>query len=235
MIVDDEALAQDLIESHLGKFPDIQVVGKCHTAMEAIKLLNQHDIDLLFLDIEMPDLTGIEMLKAIKQPPLTVLTTAYSEYAVESYELNVVDYLLKPVRFNRFFKAMDKVMPLLNKQRHEVEAPVKASKEDFIFVKSEYKAIKIEFNKIIYIEGMQKHVRFHLTDKKVMSLMSLRALEDILPPTQFFRCQKSFIVNLKKIESIDGNLLYLNSGDKIPMSKNVRQELLNLIDKNRLL
>ncbi len=236
IIVDDETLAQDLIETHLKKIPNTQIISKCHTAMEAIQALNEHHIDIMFLDIEMPDLTGIELLRSLDKPPLTVLTTAYSEYALESYELNVVDYLLKPVRFDRFFKAITKVLALLKgSESEQVQKENEEESEDYIFVKSEYKAVKVKFKNIVFIESMQKYVRFHLKDKKVMSLMSLSSVIDILPATKFFRCHKSYIINLNEIESIDGNLLIMSSEDKIPVSKSFKSELINIIDKNKLL
>ncbi len=236
IIVDDETLAQDLIETHLKKISNINVVAKCHTAMEATQVLNEHTIEVMFLDIEMPDLTGIEFLKSLNKPPYTIFTTAYSEYALESYEMNVVDYLLKPVRFDRFFKAINKVLTLLKGDELE-ETPKQINNEgdDYIFVKSDYKAVKIQLNDIVFVESMQKYVKFHLTGKKVTTLMSLSSLVDILPSAQFFRCQKSFIVNLSKIEGIDGNQLIMGSGEKIPISKNLKHELIQLIDKNRLL
>ncbi len=236
IIVDDETLAQELIETHLTKISNIKVVAKCHTAMEATQVLNEHTIDIMFLDIEMPDLTGIEFLKSLNKAPYTIFTTAYSEYALESYELNVVDYLLKPVRFDRFFKAVNKVLTLLKGNESEDNSKqINNVSDDYIFVKSDYKAVKIHFNDIVFIESMQKYVKFHLSDKKVTTLMSLTSLEDILPSTQFFRCQKSFIVNLPKIEGIAGNQLIMGSGDKIPISKNIKHELIRIIDKNRLL
>ena len=237
LIVDDETLAQELIELHLEKIPNVELVGKCHTAMEAMSILNEHPVDILFLDIEMPDLTGIELLKSLESPPHTILTTAYSEYALESYEYGVADYLLKPVRFDRFFKAISKVLSLLKEQKstdltqHQPEEP----KQDYIFVKSDYKAVKIRFDEILYVEGMQKYVRFHLTDKKVVSLMSLTSLEEILPASTFFRCQKSFIVNLNKIDSIEGNQLVLESKVKIPVSKKLKSDLVQLVDQHKLL
>lgn len=236
IIVDDETLAQELIETHLAKISSINIVAKCYTAMEAIQVLNSHKIDIMFLDIEMPDLTGIEFLKSLSNAPYTILTTAYSEYALESYELNVVDYLLKPVRFDRFFKAINKVLALL--KGNEPETSPKQSNtsgDDYIFVKSDYKAVKIHFSDIIYVESMQKYVKFHLKDKKVITLMSLSSLEDILPSTDFFRCQKSFIVNISKIEGIEGNQLIMGNGIKVPVSKNLKHELIQIIDKNRLL
>lgn len=236
IIVDDETLAQELIETHLTKISNIEVVAKCHTAMEAMMVLNDEYIDFMFLDIEMPDLSGIEFLKSLRQAPYTILTTAYSEYAIEGYELNVVDYLLKPVRFDRFFKAINKVLKLLSaSETKEVSAQVIDKKDNYIFVKSDYKAVKIHFDDIIYVESMQKYVKFHLADKVVSSLMSLSSLIEILPSDAFFRCQKSFIVKFSKIDGIDGNQLIMSSGYKIPVSKNLKHELIQIIDKYKLL
>ncbi len=236
IIVDDEALAQDLIETHLMKIPNIQIVAKCHTAMDAMQALNEHAIDLMFLDIEMPDLTGLELLRSLDKPPYTILTTAYAEYALESYELNVVDYLLKPVRFDRFFKSITKVLDILKGSEAEtVSTESPGAGANYIFVKSDYKAVKIRYDEIVFVESIQKYVRFHLKEKKVMSLMSLTALNEILPDTHFFRCQKSFIINLQEIEGIDGNQLVMSSGVKIPVSKSVKAELIQKIDRNNLL
>lgn len=236
LIVDDESLAQDLIETHLTKIPNIQIVAKCHTAMEASQVLNENSIDIMFLDIEMPDLSGIEFLRTLNNAPYTILTTAYSEYSLESYELNVVDYLLKPIRFERFFKSINKVFKLLNVgQTSSTELQNQKDEDDFIFVKSDYKSIKIQFKDIVFVESMQKYVKFHLVNKEVTTLMSLSSLTEILPPSDFFKCQKSFIVNLHKIEVIDGNQLIMDNKNIVPISKNLKQELLIKIDKFKLL
>lgn len=237
IIVDDETLAQDLIETHLKKIPNIKVIARCHTATEALAVLNQQKADIMFLDIEMPDLTGIDFLKALEKPPYTIFTTAYSEYAMAGYELNVVDYLLKPVRFDRFFKAVSKVLDLLKEKEPSVEKSADSKiRNDYLFVKSDYKAVKILYRDVLYVESMQKYVRFHLKGKKpVVSLMSISTLAELLPARQFFRCQKSFIVHLDEIESIEGNQLVLFSGDIIPISKNLKSELLSLVDRNGLI
>lgn len=239
LIVDDESLAQDLIENHLSKIPNMQVVGKFHTAVECISFLASNNVDLLFLDVEMPDLTGIELLKALKTPPLTIMITAYSEYALDSYEYNVVDYLLKPVRFDRFVKAIAKVNNLLNANSKNAMSDTSdqehVSKQDYIFVKSNYKAVKILFSDIVYVESAQKYVKFHLANEFVMSLMSLISLEEILPDQSFFRSQKSFIVNLNQIKEISGNQLLMSNGHKISVSKNSKAALLEKIDISNLL
>lgn len=236
IIVDDETLAQDLIETHLSKIPNIRIIAKCHTAMDALQVLNENTIDIMFLDIEMPDLSGIDFLKSLDKAPYTILTTAYSEYSLESYELNVVDYLLKPIRFDRFFKSINKILKLLKGKYTETDQYSQEEEmADFIFVKSDYKSIKIHFDDIVFVESMQKYVKFHLIDKEVTTLMSLSSLNNILPSLKFSKCQKSFIVNLKRIEVIDGNQLIMDNKSKVPVSKSLKQELILMIDRYKLL
>ena len=237
LIVEDEVLAQNLLKNYLSKIPDIEVAGTCQTAMETLTFIKNQTIDILLLDIQMPDLTGIELLRAIQQPPLTILITAYSEYAIEGYELNVVDYLLKPVKFDRFFKAIAKVLELLNqKKAPKTTSILNTDKEtDYIFVKSEYKALKVKFEDILYIESMQKYVKFKCKDAQVISLLSLSKLEEVLPTKDFLRIQKSFIANLNHIIGIEGNRLIMINKDKIPISKSIKPHLIQRIDKNRLL
>lgn len=237
LIVEDEVLAQNLLINYLSKIPDIEVVGTCQTAMEALTFLKNKTIDILLLDIQMPDLTGIELLRAIHQPPFTILITAYSEYAIEGYELNVVDYLLKPVKFDRFFKAIAKVLELLNQKSVNKNTSIEnTDKEpDYIFVKSDYKAMKVKFEDILYIEGMQKYVKFKCRDSQVVSLLSLSKLEEVLPTRNFLRIQKSFIANLNHITGVEGNRLIMINKDKIPISKSIKPDLLRRIDVDRLL
>ena len=237
LIVEDEVLAQNLLKNYLSKIPDIEVIGTCQTAMEALSFIKNQTIDILLLDIQMPDLTGIELLRAIQQPPLTILITAYSEYAIEGYELNVVDYLLKPVKFDRFFKAIAKILELLNQktEKKDPSIPEEDKVLDYIFVKSDYKAIKVKFEEILYIEGMQKYVKFKCKNSQVITLLSLSRLEEILPIKDFLRIQKSFIANLNHIIGIEGNQLIMANKDKIPISKSIKSHLIQLVDKNQLL
>ncbi|WP_411029696.1 LytR/AlgR family response regulator transcription factor [Spongiimicrobium sp. 3-5] len=237
LIVEDEVLAQNLLKNYLSKIPDIEVAGTCQTAMEALSFIKNETIDILLLDIQMPDLTGIELMRAIQDPPLTILITAYSEYALEGYELNVVDYLLKPVKFDRFFMAIAKVLELLNqkKLKKDNSSPDTDIALDYIFVKSGYKAIKVRFEEILYIESLQKYVQFKCKDTQVTTLMSLSKLDEILPTKDFLRIQKSFIANLNHIAGIEGNRLIMINKDKIPISKSIKPYLIQLLDKNKLL
>lgn len=230
LIVDDEVLAQELLESHVKKIREFHLVGKCLNALEAKQMLKNGDLDVMFLDIQMPEISGIDFLKTLDNPPLVVFTTAYSEYALEGYELNVVDYLLKPITFERFFQASSKVLDRLQAGTLE-----ESDDSEAIYVKSEYKIVKVKFADIKYVEGMQKYVRFHLPNKRVMTLMSLTSLESVLPKNDFMRVHKSYIVNLSKIESIDGNMLQLTDGGEVTVSKTQKHELLQRLDQFGLL
>lgn len=233
LIVEDEVLAQNLLKNHLEKIPEVEVVGAYQTAMDALAFIQKEEVDILLLDIQMPDLTGIELLRSIENPPLTILITAYSEYALEGYELNVVDYLLKPVKFDRFFKAIAKGLNLLKERAasdHSID-----STPDYIFIKSDYKATKVSFEDVVYVEGMQKYVKFKLKNSQVTTLLSLSKLEEILPSKDFQRVQKSFIVNLNHITGIEGNQLVMINEDRVPVSKSIKPELIKRLDKNNLL
>jgi DNA-binding LytR/AlgR family response regulator len=234
LIVDDEILAQDLIEQHIKKIPQFKVVGRCQSATEALSYLQNGNIDVLFLDIQMPDITGIEFLMSLSNPPLTIFTTAYSEFALKGYELNVVDYLLKPITFERFFKAVYKVLEKLNIEGGHKKTSILDFTTEAIFVKSDYKMVKVKFKDILFVEGMQKYVKFHLKDKKVISLMSLMNLEEVLPQHHFFRGHKSFIINISKIDAIAGNLVTI-SGNDVPVSRTLKDELINRLNNYDLL
>lgn len=235
LIVEDEILAQNLLLNYISKIPEIKVVGTCQTATEALSFLRNEPIDVLLLDIQIPDLTGLELLRAIPKPPLTIIITAYSEYAIEGYELNVVDYLLKPVKVDRFFKAIENVLELLELKKSKNQITVFKEAPDYIFVKSDYKAIKLNFKEILYVEGMQKYVKFKKENSQVTTLLSLTKLENILPEKDFLRIHKSFIVNLNHITSIEGNRLTMTNKDKIPIGKSMKQQLIKLLDKNNLI
>ena len=229
LIVDDEKLGRDLIKSYVSHFPYLEVGAECGSAMEALQLLANNHFDLMFLDINMPLISGIELLKQSSNLPLTILCTAYSEYALESYELNVVDYLLKPIEFIRFSKAISKAMEKLNtKQTPQILSATKEEKNTSFFVKSEYKKIKIVVQEIKYIEAMEKYIRIHTNTEKTMTLMSMSKVMDNLPPDQFIRIHRSYIVNKNKIDMIEGNMVVID-GNKIPISKANRKMIHNLL------
>ena len=200
LIVDDEPLAIMLIEKHIEQIPQLEIVAKCQNAMEAFELQKKEKIDLLFLDIQMPVLTGLEFAKSLPNRPSIIFTTAYREYAVESYELDVVDYLLKPISFSRFFKAINKY---LNTQQQEVSTTIdpispKEVTPDFIYVNSNKKYIKVLFEEILYIESIKDYVRIHTKGQRIMTKDKISEFEQKVTK-DFLRVHRSFIVNRKQI------------------------------------
>jgi DNA-binding LytR/AlgR family response regulator len=235
--IDDEKLALDLIEDDILKVPFLQLVKKCRSGVEAMDVLQTEQIDLLFLDIQMPDISGIQFLKSIPHKPLVIFTTAYEKYALEGFELDVVDYLLKPYSFERFLKAVNKVQEHLrivekNSIRPDAEEVTFSSK--FIFVKSDYKLVKIEISEIQYIESLKDYVKIVSGDKPVVTLSSMKAIEEKLVSPDFIRVHRSYMVNLRKIQYIQRN--YIKVGDKeIPIGDNYKESFLQLINqKNRI-
>ncbi len=244
IIVDDEPLAQDVLETYIEKIPELKLVGKCSNALEANELLKQETVDLMFLDIQMPQLTGIDFLKTLSKPPLVIFTTAYSNYAVEGFELNALDYLLKPISLERFMKSVNKAAEQIDLLRKEGSSP--ASSEDsssggdsgeYIFVKADKKLVKVNFQEIIYIEGLKDYVIIRMDNQRVITLQTMKSLEDKLPLNKFKRIHRSYIVNIDKINAIVGNMIeVLEKGQAkhLPIGKNYRDELLEMINKNRL-
>jgi len=239
IIVDDEPLAQDVLETYIEKIPELHLVQKCSNAFEANDALKNNNIDLMFLDIQMPQLTGIDFLKTLAKPPLVIFTTAYSNYAIEGFELNALDYLLKPISMERFMKAVNKAVEQLDLQNREKPGEVAATEErpDFIFVKADKKLVKVNFEDVIYIEGLKDYVIIRADKGRIITLQTMKSLEDKLPSTQFKRIHRSYIVNISKITAIVGNMVEViekNVAKHLPVGKNYRDELLEIINKNRL-
>ena len=239
IIVDDEPLAREVLETYISKFPGMTLLATCQNAIEAFEALNTHKVDLMFLDIQMPQISGIDFLKTLSQPPKVIFTTAYSNYALDGYELNVVDYLLKPIAFDRFVKAINKAMELLKKPQAAKNTPPEIAveedddKPDYIFVKADKKLIKVKFEDIFYIEGLKDYVILHTPGGRIVTLQTMKSLEEKLPTEIFMRVHRSYIVNLNKIDIMEGNMLEVNK-KTIPVGKNYKDELLNVINKNRL-
>ena len=240
IIVDDEPLAQDVLETYIEKMPDLNLVLKCNNALEANEALKNHDIDLMFLDIQMPQLTGIDFLRTLNNPPIAIFTTAYDNYAVEGFELNALDYLLKPISFDRFVKAANKAIDQINLKRAGSAAPTATAdtEDDFIFVKADKKLVKINFADIIYIEGLKDYVIIRLDGgKRVITLQTMKSLETKLPSKYFKRIHRSYIVGIDQIEAVVGNMIEVTEkGQKkhLPIGKNYRDELLAIVNQNRL-
>ncbi|MCX6232360.1 MAG: LytTR family DNA-binding domain-containing protein [Bacteroidetes bacterium] len=235
LIVDDEPLAQRIIEKYAEDVPTIEIIGKCKNAFEALQLLNDNHVDLLFLDINMPKLSGINFLKTLKNPPLTIFTTAYSEYALEGYELDVIDYLKKPFSFERFLKAVQKAQERVKEGSKEtiVHEVVSAhnNEEGFIFVKSNKKTFKVNISDVFYIEALGDYVKIHTNDKVIVTYQSMKKIEALLPAANFTRIHKSYIVAISKIKSIEGNMVEIKD-EKLPIGSNYKQEFQSIIDKS---
>ena len=239
IIVDDEPLAQDVLETYIEKMPDLHLLKKCNNAIEANQALKENEVDLMFLDIQMPQLTGIEFLKTLNNPPIVIFTTAYPNYAVEGFELNALDYLLKPISFDRFAKAVNKAEDQINLRKGQTPTTEQAeSEDDFIFVKADKKLIKINFHDVLYIEGLKDYVIIRIANgKRVITLQTMKSLEAKLPSKLFRRIHRSYIVGIEKIEAIVGNMVEVTEkGQKkhLPIGKNYRDELLAIVNQNRL-
>lgn len=230
--IDDEMPALDLLEDNILKVPFLELVGRCKSAIEAIEMLRQNQIDLLFLDIQMPDITGIQLLKSLRQRPLVIFTTAYTTYAKEGFDLDVIDYLMKPYSFERFLKAVNKVREYMELRSYATAQPnsrMADNTQEFLFVKADYKLVKINFSDIQYIEGLKDYIKIYVTDRPVITQMSMKAIEEKLPPNQFIRVHRSYIVSFPKIDYIQKQMLTIGRKE-IPVSENYRDNLFRIIN-----
>lgn len=241
LIIDDEPLALDVLETYIGNVPELQLVARCSNAMEANEILHKQQIDLIFLDIQMPQLSGVDFIKTLEHPPMFIFTTAYSNYALEGYELNAIDYLLKPISMDRFMKAANKALSQFELRRRE-EAPTDHQTTgtegvDFFFVKADKKLVKIKYDEILYIEGLKDYVIIRLEQGRVVTLQTMKSLEDKLPVSLFKRIHRSYIVSLDKIHAVDGSSVDVFEKGQIkmlPIGKNYRDEILEIVNKNKL-
>lgn len=228
VIVDDEELARELIETHLGQLDNFELVASCQSAIEASAILQQQSVDLLFLDIEMPVLKGTDFFKNLVHKPKVIFTTAYRDYALDGFELNAVDYLLKPITFGRFFKAIEKFLDSENATPITTSINDNVINNDFIFIRKDRKQIKIKFEDILYIESLKDYVKIHLLDEKHMTKYSISAFHKQLD-SRFIRVHRSYIVNQNKISAYTKHDIEINNIE-IPIGDNYKQEVLgNLI------
>jgi DNA-binding LytR/AlgR family response regulator len=226
LIVDDEPYAIEIIEGYLAKFSEMELVGKCGDAMQAFQLLQQKPVDLMFLDIQMPGIKGTDLLKSLKNPPKVIFTTAYSEYALEGFELNAIDYLLKPIPFERFMRAIDKVYQLHDHKSKSIvthEVPV-SDHDAFIYLKVERKTVKININDILWIESLRDYVKVITKEQTYVSKQKISLLEEMLPDNKFVRIHRSFIISLSKITSFYSYSVDVN-GHELPIGRNYKQEV----------
>jgi DNA-binding LytR/AlgR family response regulator len=230
--VDDEKLVLDLVVDNIKQVSYLNLIKACKNAMEAIEVLQQEKIDLIFLDIQMPKLSGLQFIQTLQQPPMIIFITAYDQYALEGYNLNVVDYLLKPVSFERFLKACNKAKELFDLRNDKHPPTTRADAPDHIFVHVEYTLVKILFADILFIEGVKDYIKIHLasSNKPVLTKMTMKAMEEKLPTGKFIRTHKSFIVATGKITVIKRDLIVIGTHE-IPISDFYKENLNRVTNK----
>lgn len=235
--IDDEPLALAQITGYISKVTFLELVKGCTNAMEALELVNKEQVDLVFVDINMPDLNGMDFVKSLSHKPMIIFTTAYSEYAVEGFRVEALDYLLKPFGFNDFLKSANKALRQSESRSPKIESrmEVVTDEYDHLFVKADYKMIRLDINKIIYVESKSEYVRIYLENEKpIMTLLSMKALEERLPADKFMRVHRSFLVNTSRITAIANNRIIIGKEVYIPIGNQFKEKFGNYIDKHFL-
>ncbi len=223
LIVDDEPLACDVLENYIGQLEGLNLAGRCSNAWQAISTLQTHTIDLMFLDIQMPQLTGIDMLREVKNPPQVILTTAFSNYALDAFELDVVDYLLKPFSFERFARAVAKVRKMQNENNEKKTSP------QYLFFKADKKLHKVVLNEIISVEALSNYLKIYTLRETLVVRETISKMESLLPKQDFVRVHKSFIVAIAHIEYIEGSMIFLTRKHQVPIGESYKENFLKYI------
>jgi DNA-binding LytR/AlgR family response regulator len=235
LIIDDEPLARALLRRHIEKLENFEIVAECPDAMKALQVLYVQPVDLMFLDIQMPQITGLEFLRTLKNPPKTIITTAFREYALDGFELEVIDYLLKPITFERFLKSVNKYYQMTQAEAgsHPVNNGTAPQEGNYLYVKENKKVIKVFVNEILYIEGQSEYIKIHTTKKRIITKASLTQMEEKLPSDLFIRIHKSFIVNVSQIESFTATSVDV-PGKELPIGRNYKDSVMNFIKASGL-
>lgn len=228
IVIDDEPLALRVIQSHAEKLDSLTIVGSFHNPVEATSFLLNEKTDLMFLDIQMPGMKGTDFLRNLKNPPKTILTTAFREYALESYELDVIDYLLKPISFERFYKAVNKFLALTRINSQSELASVTSSVKEYLFLNINKKIYKIYFNEILYIESLRDYITIHTITGKIVVKHTLAAIQEKLPENEFIRVHRSFLIAVSHIRSFNAQSVFLGNTE-IPVGKNFQADLFRAI------
>ncbi len=230
IVIDDEPLAIEILESYIEKIPYVELVGRFSNAIEALQYLKSNKVDLMLLDIQMPELTGIQLMKVLDNPPQVIFTTAYDSYAIKSYELDAVDYLLKPIEFDRFLKAIEKSWKRIDRSQSVEVNNVEQSgpKDTFIFIKTEHRVQRVEISEILYIEGMKNYLRVVTRADKFMTLQNFKSICELLPVNQFIRVHKSFVVAVDKIDSIERSRIKIGK-QLIPIGDTYKKDFDQLV------
>jgi len=229
--IDDEPLALRQIASYIGKTPYLELVEQFDNAIPAIAFIHENEVDLMFVDINMPDLNGMDFVKSLKNPPKVIFTTAYEEYAVESYKVDAIDYLLKPINYRSFLQSSEKAKSRLTSNEININ-----NKQDFLFIKSEYKTVRVNLSDIKYIEGMREYVKIHFESQKpIMSLISMKKIASALSDNSFLRVHRSYIISLDKILAVERNRVIFEKDIFIPVSEQYKEEFQKFLSNNFLL
>lgn len=228
LVVDDEPAARNIIERYIQQVPMLKLAGECGNAIEAMNILQNEQVDLLFLDINMPQLSGTDLLRVLKNPPKTIFTTAHEEYALQGYELDVVDYLLKPIQFNRFLKAVQKVAEIQPVSVNDVQQSSVPTQEPFIYFRADRKMVKVMLKDILYVESMKDYIKVFTITGVIITKLSISSVEELLPENSFIRTHRSFIVSLQKIRSFTPELIEIDKTE-VPIGKLYRNSVLKVL------
>ena len=231
LIVDDEPLARELIRGHVEKLENFEILAECSDAMKALQVLREKQIDLMFMDIQMPQITGIEFLKTLKHQPKVIITTAYREYALEGFELDVVDYLLKPITFERFLKSVNKYYQMIQDDVQVVSNTVadKMQDDSFVYIKENKKVVKVYLSEIKYIEGLSEYVQIYTDKRKIITKTSMTQMEEKLTSERFLRIHKSYIVSISKIEAFTANTIEIQ-GKELPIGRSFKNGVISALN-----
>lgn len=233
LVVDDEPLAIRLLANHIAKIDSLEIVASCNNAMQAFDVLQKEKVDLLFLDIKMPDLTGIEFLKTLNNPPKTIITTAYRDYAIEGYDLDIVDYLLKPITFERFFRAIERYIRFKKDNTLPFqEIKSEENEEGFVLIKSSNKHHKLKYDEIVYIESLRDYIKIHTASKQVTAKFKISDIEKRLNTHNFLRVHRSYVINLKKITAYSAHDIELIDTIEIPIGASYKEKVYTFLDIN---
>ena len=232
IIIDDEPLARKGLKEYVADVEFLNLIGDFDSPLKATELLGKAHTQLLFLDIQMPKITGLEFFKSLKSPPPVIFTTAYPQYALDGFDLNALDYLVKPISFERFLKAALKAKEYHETRQHNVD--VNEKKEDYFFIKADNKLVKIFFDEILFVEALQNYVTIHTADKKYITYLTFKSVEEYLPAERFIRTHKSYIVSASKVNSIEGNDIRIDNYH-VPISRNEKDEVMHRLLKGKFL
>ncbi len=221
IVADDEQLARALMESYVAKVPFLELVASCKNGIEVNEVLQNEEVDLLITDIQMPELLGTDLVKSLSNPPLIIFTTAYKDYAIEGFELNAIDYLLKPFAFERFLTAVNKAKEHFDSHQEHQDVSLK---KDYLTIKADHKLYKVLYTDIKFIEGQREYVSFHTPNGRITALLSLKKLEEDLPSSIFIRCHKSYIINKQMVSTLEGNALVIQD-KSIPIGQSYKEKV----------